>query len=88
MKEVSGQTAPQESASPFAAPLGRDKLAETMREFLLWIEKSKDLMLCQAFKPQYDGYMPALADKERLARKFLGKRAATGPDKPNMEHLT
>jgi hypothetical protein len=45
-------------------------------------------MLCQAFKPQYDGYIPARANKAELAREFLGTKAATGPDKPNMEHLT
>ena len=88
MKEVSRQTPPQESTSSLAVPFGRDTLAETMLEFLLWMEESKGLRLCQAFKPQHDWYMPALADVERLAREFLGMKAATGPDKPNMEHLT
>jgi len=88
MKEVSRQASPQESAPLSAVPHGRDKLVETMLEFLVWIENSRGLMLCQAFKPQYDWYMPALGDKERLAREFLGMKAATGPDKPNMEHLT
>ena len=88
MKEVSRQTSPQESASSPAVPHGRDKLVETMLEFLLWMEESKGLRLCQAFKPQYDWYMPALGDKERLAREFLGMKVATGPVKRNMEHLT
>jgi hypothetical protein len=86
-KETARQTAPQESASQSAEPPGRDKLAETMLEFPLWIESSRGLLLCQAFKPRYDWYIPALANKAELTREFLGTRTATDPDEPTMEHL-
>jgi hypothetical protein len=87
MKKVPRQVSPQEPALSFAAPLRRDGLAETMLEFLVWIESSKGLTLCQAFKPQYDWYIPALTNKTELAHEFLGMKAATPPDNPTMEHL-
>ena len=49
----------------------RDELAESMFNFLVWLEENKNLLLCAAFKPQFDWYMPAFANKERLVREFM-----------------
>lgn len=59
----------------------REELVQTIDEFLSWLESSKGLRLCEAFKPQYDWYSPVLANKRSLAREFLGKRAT-----PEQEH--
>jgi hypothetical protein len=64
----------QATASTFELPLGRQASEQTLFEFLEWIEQTKGLTLCQAFKPQYDWYMPAFANKEKLAHEFLGKQ--------------
>lgn len=49
----------------------RDELAQSMFDFLVWLEENKKLMLCTAFKPQFDWYMPAFANKERLVHEFM-----------------
>lgn len=53
---------------------GEADLGQILIDFLVWIEQDRNLTLCQAFKPQYDWYMPAFAAKENLASEFLGKR--------------
>jgi hypothetical protein len=49
----------------------RDELAQSMFNFLVWLEENKKLVLCTAFKPQFDWYMPAFAKKERLVHEFM-----------------
>ena len=49
----------------------RDELAQSMFDFLVWLEENKKLVLCAAFKPQFDWYMPAFANKERLVHEFM-----------------
>ncbi|MDP2433909.1 MAG: hypothetical protein Q8O33_18080 [Pseudomonadota bacterium] len=68
-----------------AATIGREEMTRTMLAFLAWLEQTKELRLCQAFKPQYDWYMPAYSDKGELAREFLHNRKAADCDKPNLE---
>jgi hypothetical protein len=48
-----------------------DELAQSMFNFLVWLEENKKLVLCSAFKPQFDWYMPAFAKKERLVHEFM-----------------
>lgn len=60
----------------------QDKLASALEEtgtspraiheFLVWLERSKGLRLCEPFKPQYDWYTPVPTNPERLAREFFG----------------
>lgn len=64
-----------EAFSALATKPGREDLTPTLLEFLVWIEHSKGLTLCHAFKPQYDWYMPSFANKEQLARDFLSSKA-------------
>lgn len=45
--------------------------ARSMIDFLVWLEENKGLTLCSAFKPQFDWYMPAMANKERLVHEFI-----------------
>jgi hypothetical protein len=47
-----------------------------MFTFLVWLEENKKLMLCAAFKPQFDWYMPAFANKERLVHEFMQEELA------------
>lgn len=61
---------------PVYPPIRRDELERTLRDFLSWMEQSKDLSLCQAFKPQYDWYMPTITSKESLVREYLHKRVS------------
>lgn len=49
----------------------RDEQAQSMFHFLIWLEENKKLVLCAAFKPQFDWYMPAFANKERLIHEFI-----------------
>ena len=49
----------------------RDDLEQSMFDFLVWLEENKKLVLCSAFKPQFDWYMPAFPNKERLVHEFM-----------------
>lgn len=73
MENVLQRLPQQESTASTSARARREEVALALLEFLAWIEKSKGLVLCQAFKPQYDWYMPAFANNENLVRDFLGK---------------
>jgi len=53
-----------------------DELAQSMFDFLVWLEENKKLMLCAAFKPQFDWYMPTFANKERLVHEFMHEALA------------
>ncbi len=72
MDEVLRRVTRQDAAAALISPQERENAVQVMLEFLAWLEKSKDLTLCQAFKPQFDWYMPSSANKERLAHEFLG----------------
>jgi len=65
-----------------AAPARREDLAQTLREFLAWLELSKGLRLCESFKPQYDWYMPVPTNVEHLAHEFLGTSADCNKREP------
>lgn len=52
----------------------RGDLALSMIDFLAWLEENKGLTLCTAFKPEFDWYMPALANKEKLAHEFIAEK--------------
>lgn len=88
MREMSRRISLRESASSFAVPIGRDQLVETLLEFLAWIEKSRGLKLCEAFKPQYDWYMPVILNKEKLAQEFLAKKASSSLARPKLETVS
>lgn len=62
-----------DSAIAIAQSGSDEQLAQTLHDFLVWLEQSKALTLCHPFKPQYDWYMPAFSNKEKLVREFLGK---------------
>ena len=51
----------------------RGELARLMIDLLVWLEENKGLTLCTAFKPQFDWYMSALANKERLVHEFIAE---------------
>jgi hypothetical protein len=73
MKEALQHLSREDSAIAIT-PSGSDaQLAQTMHDFLVWLEQTKALTLCHPFKPQYDWYMPAFSNKEKLVREFLGK---------------
>ncbi len=57
----------QGAAATLISPREREEAVQVMLDFLAWLEKSKDLTLCHAFKPQFDWYMPTSANRERLA---------------------
>lgn len=63
----------------------REEMARTILAFLAWLEQTKELRLCQAFKPQYDWYMPAYSDQGELAREFLRDRRAADFDQAHLE---
>jgi hypothetical protein len=44
--------------------------------------------LCHAFKPQFDWYMPALANKEALVHEFLGSNKSHVLRKTHLEHMS
>ncbi len=85
MREVSRRISGQSSPAAIVAPPGDEKMVQAILEFLVWIENIKGLTLCQAFKPQYDWYMPAFDNKERLAREFLAKQPASTPQETQGE---
>lgn len=60
-----------QASAPVYAPPKRDELEQTLQDFLAWVEQSKGLSLCEAFKPQYDWYMPTIISKQSLVREFL-----------------
>jgi hypothetical protein len=80
MRELSQRVYALEDA-PTGTQLEGDELQRALLDFLKWAEQSKGLALCQAFKPQYDWYMPTITSKENLVREYLGK-TATGLGKP------
>jgi hypothetical protein len=61
-----------ETSVMFDAPHDREEQAAMLARFLNWLEMTQGMTLCQPFKPQFDWYMPALANKDVLAREFLG----------------
>jgi hypothetical protein len=75
----------QDSAVSITPPGPNDQNAQAMLEFLVWLEQAKGLTLCRAFKPQYDWYMPALSNKEKLAREFLGNNRSAGFENTSKE---
>lgn len=74
MAEVLRHTGTQGSLTALFPAVGEGN-AQVMADFLVWLEKSKGLTLCQPFKPQFDWTMPAFANKARLVREFLDSRA-------------
>jgi len=87
MKDLSNKISPYESMSMYAIASG-DGYHESMREFLIWLEEYKGLTLCHAFKPQFDWYMPALANKEALVHEFLGSNKSHVLRKTHLEHMS
>ncbi len=81
--EVTEQITQQVAGTAIAEPPEDEAAVRGMLEFLQWIEKSKGLTLCQAFKPQYDWFVPAFANKERLAREFLAMAGPVAFDRRN-----
>ncbi len=60
---------------------------QVLSEFLAWLEKSQQLVLCQVFRPQFDWYMPAFADKKKLARAYLVQKRPLDRDKRDQRAL-
>lgn len=73
MKKALQHLSHPDSAIAITEPSSDQQLAQTMHDFLVWLEQSKTLTLCHPFKPQFDWYMPALSNKEKLVREFLEK---------------
>ena len=42
----------------------------TVSHFLLWLENEKGLRLCNAYKPQYEWYVPANFNTKTLVTEF------------------
>ena len=61
---------------------GSEGTARTIGDFLEWLETSRGLRLCVAFKPQYDWYVPVPANIGALAREFLGNQGSRGSTVP------
>ncbi len=76
MKDVLQRLSHQAAPAGKVIPSGHEEHARVLSEFLAWLEKTQGLTLCLAFKPQYDWYMPALANKRRLASEFIGATKA------------
>ena len=57
-----------------AFTLGGEGAVRTIGDFLEWLETSRGMRLCVAFKPQYDWYVPVPANIGALAREFLGNK--------------
>ncbi len=74
MGEMFGNISRQEADATLSVRPGRDERVQMLREFLIWLDKSRGLTLCRAFKPEYDWYMNAFADTEALAHEFLVTR--------------
>ncbi len=70
MKDVLQKISRQEVMPKFSKS-SNEGMAETLHDFLTWLEQNKGLTLCNAFRPQFDWYMPAFANKEKLAHEFL-----------------
>ena len=47
-------------------------ITHAMSTFLDWLEKQKGLRLCEAYKPQYEWYVPICGNKEELLLEFFG----------------
>lgn len=69
------------SESGGSAASTHEAAAQTIRDFLAWLEACKGLRLCEAFKPRYDWYTPVPFNCEHLTREFLG--SAKTPAEPN-----
>jgi hypothetical protein len=76
MKETLQQKKLNEGPVAINIKKEREELAQSMFTFLVWLEENKKLMLCAAFKPQFDWYMPAFANKERLVHEFMQEELA------------
>lgn len=76
MKDALQRMSHQAAPAQMAMAGGHEEHTRVLSEFLAWLEKTQGLTLCLAFKPQYDWYMPALANKQRLANEFIGATKA------------
>jgi hypothetical protein len=74
MKEVLRQNNSNVVVGAIKMQQERGDPARSMIDFLVWLEENKGLTLCSAFKPQFDWYMPALANKERLVHEFIAEQ--------------
>jgi len=74
MNEILRHNKPDVTVGAVTMKLERGDLAQSMFDFLVWLEENKGLTLCSAFKPQFDWYMPAMANKERLAHEFIAEQ--------------
>lgn len=45
-------------------------LPQLLRDFLEWAQQEKGFVLCEAYKPQYDGYTPIAYHSRSLVEKF------------------
>lgn len=81
MKDISPRIASQKPGSVLAP--GNAALAQAINEFLAWLELTKGMRLCAAFRPQYDWYMPVPTNGEGLALEFLEKTAFADFGKEN-----
>ena len=72
MGEVLERLLRSESAVAIDPSKGSEELAAMLTGFLNWLEMSRGMTLCQAFKPEFDWYMPTLINKAKLAHEFLG----------------
>lgn len=63
------------ASKPNPVPIaGHDEQAQILVEFLSWIQNTHGLSLCHPFKPQYDWYMPSMANNAKLAAEFVRER--------------
>ncbi len=65
---------------PVLAPSG-EALVRVIGEFLAWLELNKGLRLCEAYKPQYDWYVPIPTKAGPLALEFLEGSAVLDQEK-------
>ena len=77
---MSGISAQITLPRPTLAPSG-EALARLIGEFLAWLELNKGLRLCEAYKPQYDWYVPIPTNAGTLALEFLEGSAVLDQEK-------
>jgi hypothetical protein len=76
----------QATIKELSTPLEQAGTEEMLFTFLNWLEQAQGLTLCHAFKPQFDWYTPAFANKEKLASEFFGTLKSIARKKAIAEH--
>jgi hypothetical protein len=88
MEESMQKAAKKETVVSISLPSQDEQLEQAMHEFLLWLEHTKGLKLCNPFKPQYDWYMPSFISKQKLAREYLNAMQPAGLVKPKLDRMS